>query len=734
MSSDEIIRERLWLAGELPTASFINPSARSRARKMCAMAGAWGVLSGFAIFLLSLEQEEAAGGWTFWAVLVGAACTVYLVESLRHAVEHGEWEFSFAKVFPTLFTVAVFEVFILGWHAVFELSRRHELMKKLHWLAGEFNWLEFCFIALLWILLGMVIAVVLGNEVTTPDRSIRAQVRRGVWVGSLTGSLASVGAILTFVVVLRICRTVGIFFADHSYFESRLTHLVHTSQSWAVAGLKVLQWGDALWDAAPWWGKGLIMGVLIVAAVAALFGKSDGARVAALLSLTTLTLGPLWAHLWMLCKLSFLSALVWAVPGVMLGMAVPYLRDPRRGPRFWPLSSLCAAAGLTAACCAGWLPKGFFFAVGLLLIGAWYLRKQNVRRTEYWPLLALISAALVCATAALLHNKNIHGVLAPLQAIDGVPFDDVPPNEFHELQNVARGADVKQQSKNLLARLLDRDAEKQSKDLRNLYAELEERRKKEETRPSGESGAAVGERQARMQAVIKGEERAVINQEKVLERFREGRVPQNLGLSILGSLAFWIAAGVLGTWRIVRQRSVLLEGGRCFWAKAALLEFHDKQHGQPVRTDRQCWSRLVALWGSQLVARCNPSLCNALCGLTPEETKSLDTKAEKLMIGGREIVLGGNKGWFGQVVATAERWVALYRDNENSGGRHLTVRWILQDPTPEDCERLVREVRNQIGGAAPIALWLQSAGLLPGAHFEGCSVETAAIGRSNVQA
>jgi hypothetical protein len=104
------------------------------------------------------------------------------------------------------------------------------------------------------------------------------------------------------------------------------------------------------------------------------------------------------------------------------------------------------------------------------------------------------------------------------------------------------------------------------------------------------------------------------------------------------------------------------------------------------------------------------------------------------MIGGREIVLGGNKGWFGQVVATAERWVALYRDNENSEGRHLTVRWILQDPTPEDCERLVREVRNQIGGAAPIALWLQSAGLLPGAHFEGCSVETAAIGRSNVQA
>jgi nitrate/nitrite transporter NarK len=126
----------ITLRGVLQTFGFFSEERSSRAvpqtrrKRICCVAaftGAWGVLTGFAIFLLLSQQMDMSESqyaiWKLLAVVVVAVTVVSIIEWLRELIHEGHSEGHKRTVISVLISILLLGVFELCVVAYEEVSK-----------------------------------------------------------------------------------------------------------------------------------------------------------------------------------------------------------------------------------------------------------------------------------------------------------------------------------------------------------------------------------------------------------------------------------------------------------------------------------------------------------------------------------------------------------------------------------------------------------------------------------
>jgi hypothetical protein len=218
-----------------------------------------------------------------------------------------------------------------------------------------------------------------------------------------------------------------------------------------------------------------------------------------------------------------------------------------------------------------------------------------------------------------------------------------------------------------------------------------------------------------------------------------------LELSLSGSLGFWVSVGMLAGFSLLRTRGRLVEGAdgkvRCFWGAGTNHDYHDDEHGVMPASDHELFRRLsleiLAPDGSKarrgehaaafhdfdparVAAMPDPAVA------TPGAREACDrrpgqkgAKPLSCAVAGTSLVIENARrlvAWYARVAAEKN----LPRVPDASGSTlldDLRARGHSGDP-----EALVAHFTAFfcLRKTTPAATFLQSVGLLPGAHFAGC--------------
>ena len=213
-----------------------------------------------------------------------------------------------------------------------------------------------------------------------------------------------------------------------------------------------------LYDRIPWnlWTWPLKLMVLVVRQIGGTFGNSAwGPILATLALLVLLTLvvigtgrernvfvysalaapvvvlgaplvGPtIYQDLQSLGSLLLLVAIIWGIPGLLLGTAVPYLRRPSDSPKTWALVAWAAAAFLIVFTFLIRIKWILVFAPVLLATGWVFWRGAPIE--DYWPLIALCIAIVILGVTRITQVANFFNVQALSGALVSEPLARVSP-------------------------------------------------------------------------------------------------------------------------------------------------------------------------------------------------------------------------------------------------------------------------------------------------------------------
>ena len=88
------------------------------------LTGAFGVISGYCIFLLWEDERQKHGGWPFLIGLAIAAIASFAIEYLRDVIQHGQADrIKPRRILVTIVTLMMFELFIVAWEDVAPLVK-----------------------------------------------------------------------------------------------------------------------------------------------------------------------------------------------------------------------------------------------------------------------------------------------------------------------------------------------------------------------------------------------------------------------------------------------------------------------------------------------------------------------------------------------------------------------------------------------------------------------------------
>lgn len=167
-----------------------------------------------------------------------------------------------------------------------------------------------------------------------------------------------------------------------------------------------------------WWGPSVMLTLLIVAVIVCARTGNDWPLVKAFLNLALMAIvvaivvAPMLGQLDQLFLMVGRAALIWFVPGLVLGSLVPLLRSPSENPGKWAAIAFAAAAILLLLTLARWEARWWLLVVlfAFLLLGALcVLRSKNnsvplSRVEDFWPLIALSVATVVCGLTLLMQE------------------------------------------------------------------------------------------------------------------------------------------------------------------------------------------------------------------------------------------------------------------------------------------------------------------------------------------
>jgi len=447
--------------------------SQSRVQWLCTVMGAWGVATGFAVFIL-LWTHGRPHPLTFLAGLLVAALIAYIAELLRDVIKEGVAipAITGPRVVVTVLLLMIIELVVHAGTALVQLggdrheaaSAHSELQEIFAPLAGADSnvMTEAIGLMIAWMLVGAVVARRLARIISLQVRGNRQGLLRGAREGVLGGLIAAPVCALACQMLIRgghlVSEMVVRGDAWAAEVRSSLGHLSLNS-GWVIAlklptylwlgAYEILQWGRG--------AGGVVLAILLGVAMLGVwrYRKLRWVQVAALASLMVV-LAPLPTEVDRLLHVALLAIIVWIVPGFMLGVAAPLLRGAGDEPRLWGLIAFAAAALLSLLTLLKFAnPWCYALAFGLVLIGLLFFRGAPLR--EYWPLAAAAMASMVSGVMVFVEKATFFGVMSEAHEIYRLPL--VRPDPLLA-------------SMNELIASLEQDGVFDGEDLRSLAAQV----------------------------------------------------------------------------------------------------------------------------------------------------------------------------------------------------------------------------------------------------------------------
>ena len=425
---------------------------RDERKALCwaAVLGMFGVVTGYLVFAVLRHESHEGHLKTFLVAVLVAAVVSYGWERLSELIkgeDEGKHEGkdepgpTVVRAIGTFLVVLLLELFISAWHKGIEylkifLSGLVELMVR--GAAADPPWLALIVVSVVWIALGAVMSwllvlVILRMAPTRiPIKGAEERDERVTfWVSSgLVGAAVGVGVALMLLALVLVFRFYGALLTmvyDHAYWRAGLDNLAETSPTMKILTTPLLLLDDGLWRQ-PWL-KMPVAVVLGVMALAWLWKHAIGLVLAVIaFGIFFPAFADDYATLW---NLLTKSALLWLVPALALGLALPLLRGPKS--RDW--SIIAAAAGLLLASLAVtqagewrlWTAAISAFVLAALLV---ILRGAEFRDAFIMLLavvngLAIFALAMIPATALGVANDFVFMTDRP-----GIGLDHLSPAEL----------------------------------------------------------------------------------------------------------------------------------------------------------------------------------------------------------------------------------------------------------------------------------------------------------------
>jgi hypothetical protein len=416
---------------------------------IAALCGALGVASGYAIFLISDDIEKHP--WQFLGALLGAAFVSYVIEWLRDLIRHGEIEVETHPVMRSIGTfvvVLMFELFISGFHAGFEMGPALVLKTGASLLGPDAPVVGVPWTVVLvsgaWMVAGALLAGWLSLHILHGEDAITM---RNILLSSRWGTI---GGLVIAPAVIGVYILVGRGLVALQYF---IRYAPAASGKYADMGtmsrfanhnglMLILELPIAVLRAAAMHGlpmfwlcyAGLFVVLILLTSIPKNWKYRDD--MAPLINMTLLgvlfcifnpIVRTIWVVLkefadmkllWALIDAVLLGAVVWGVPGLLLGALVPLLKRAGRSPQSWAMIGYGAAALLVLASMItqhAWplIPAGVALISGLL-----FQRGMPVK--EFWPFAALCVAIGISGAMSVSQSFTFRGVLMQLHTIDAI--------------------------------------------------------------------------------------------------------------------------------------------------------------------------------------------------------------------------------------------------------------------------------------------------------------------------
>lgn len=376
----------------------------------CALTGAFGIASGFAVFLLWLDHISHEP--VRFVIGLGVAVLVaFVFDMLKDELEGRKHHWEAPRLLVLVVLLAIAELFIIGFHSTAEL-KAVQLQKTLHTLLGEkvTEWHAFGVVGI-WLVLGAAIAVGLGATIfragcEIPDDAPLSWSRPWVWGrpmlrsairGGLTGAVAGPLCMLFYIFVARVVG--GDYFstlADPAKWRRHLRgagQMVGGPSGWLISvPIELISMLDGAFGVAV--GRfGPVLTLAALVAVLALCARVRAYRVFVVLLVTMaiVYVYPVLADTGRALRLAGLMAYLWAVPGVLLGALTPWLKRPAGYPKLWGTVAFGAAVVLVIGAVA--IPWFILPALAFAAVGFWFL--WGIQVEQYWAVLALSVATNV---------------------------------------------------------------------------------------------------------------------------------------------------------------------------------------------------------------------------------------------------------------------------------------------------------------------------------------------------
>lgn len=387
-----------------------------------ALMGGFGVLMGFAAFVLLLDEHEKADSpHVFFFGLLAAALTSFVIESVRARAEGKDASahpVSAGRVIGLLILLGLFEIFVIGSEALAKLVVAGH---GIDFLQGIFsggitselvNLAQLALFGGLWVLLGAITAWAAAGAISISSPVNWRQALAFSMLSMLKGLVVVAGITLVYVCAVRLGYTAYVLAVHPEKYRPGFDVLAngHVGHSTPIDIVQFMATSlasgvEAIAHTGPWGGLGAIAAVASLLAALIFLASHKWVRQLGMFgfipllglggALLLLALGPFATNgrqFSQLLQVGFACAVIWLPPLIVLSFAAPWLRTPSHDPRIWGIVSAGVALILFVVTWVGLLHPldGQFIALGLgILVFTAIVFMRGAELREYWPLVAL---------------------------------------------------------------------------------------------------------------------------------------------------------------------------------------------------------------------------------------------------------------------------------------------------------------------------------------------------------
>jgi hypothetical protein len=400
------------------------------------LTGGLGVASGFAVFFLTLEDDHP---FQLIAILFVVTVLSFIVERLRELIDTTPDELRDhrgppTRIFSSLLIIGLSEVFALGWHAALmtdtpELAAVAQVVTGGVLSSDHATAAELAGLVLVWMISGTALSAALAFGIGPSTRAIAERMATGFGRGVLVGAMVAPGVLFVTIVfgfalagLSQLVFEPDVWVSNLRVLEQAVGHYLTNAPGIVVLIFLAVDKLLLLFGEHSRLASLAVIAAMVGAAIVIVKRRGNGPAGLVLLAALCLVMAPLLLGLGRMLALLARTAVVWALPGAVLGALVPLLERPAALHRWWSVVAFAAAAVLILLTAARldarlWLVVP---TVGIIAAGAFVWRTGRVE--VCWPVLAMSVATIVCGLMiAMQQVASFTGVLGALYDVESLP-------------------------------------------------------------------------------------------------------------------------------------------------------------------------------------------------------------------------------------------------------------------------------------------------------------------------